>query len=188
VSQIIDERAPPVSRIGLVYLRPRRVAFVRAYGPYSNASQQAWDVLLAWLDRQNLKSHLSCGFGLAYDNPRRTTDDGCRYDACVELPDHYAELMSDGLAFQMLPGGAFARARHVGPHDTVKDSVTRIRDTWLPDQPHLVVDRTRPFLFCYLDDPRSCAHDDLRSDVCLPVKTPAEEGTRAHRSTDPMVA
>ena len=177
-----------VPRIGLVYQRPRSVAFVRAHGAYGMASQRAWDVMLSWINERGLLLQLPYGYGLAYDNPRRTAQGQCPYEACVELPDSYVELPTDGICFQTLPGGAYARTRHVGPYSGLRHSVVRIRDTWLTEQTHLTIDRRRPFMFTYLDAPGSCEPEELRTDVCIPVRAPSDDVFPRIKMSEPFDA
>jgi AraC family transcriptional regulator len=162
-------------RIGLVYMRPTQVAFVRSRGPYKTSTEQAWSMMDDWIDRHALKSSISCGFGLALDNPSAVDEKAIRYDACVKLPEGYENLKTDALAFQKLPGGAFARVRHVGDYGAIRESVALVRDKWLPDQTNLMLDPGRPFMFIYLDDPLKKDAAKLRSDVCIPVKTRHED-------------
>jgi AraC family transcriptional regulator len=162
-------------RVSLVYLRPRLVGFVRSQGPYASSSAQAWQALRDWLDRHDLTGKTGCGYGLALDHPQQVAPENCRYEACIDLPAGYENLKTDGLSFQTLPGGAFARIRHVGPYNKVRASVALVRDTWLPDQPRLLADRRRPLLIVYLDDPKTCAANKLRCDVCVPVRTHHED-------------
>jgi AraC family transcriptional regulator len=129
----------------------------------------------AWLDRHQLRSHISTSYGLCLDPPDSVKSHACRYDACVEVPAEYQAIQTDGIAFQMLPGGAFARVRHVGPYPTVRSSIVQVRDGWLAQQPRLLADRRRPLLVIFLDDPNVRAPDRLRSDVCVPVRTHHEE-------------
>jgi AraC family transcriptional regulator len=158
-------------RVGLVYLRPRRVGFVRVHGAYKQSSVAAWQTMAEWLERHDLTAQVSCGYGLAQDNPDSVAPQLCRYDACIELPDGYQNLKSDSLPFQVLPGGAFARIRHVGSYSTIRKSLAKVRDTWLPSQPRVLIDRRRPLLVVYLDDPNSRDATKLRCDVCIPVRT-----------------
>ena len=159
-------------RVALVYLRPRRVGFVRVNAPAATAGVEAWAEVTAWLERHKLSSQITCGYGLALD----TADTGsCRYDACIELPDGYENLKADSLAFQHLPGGAFGRIRHVGPYNKLGSSIAKVRDKWLPEQPRLLIDRRRPVLVVYLDDPKTRESSKLRCDVCVPVRTYHDE-------------
>lgn len=158
-------------RVSLVYLRPRQVGFVRANGPYKTSSVEAWQALTQWLERHDLSSQIGCGYGLALDHPDSVAPEQCRYEACVDLPGGYENLKTDGISFQTLPGGAFARIRHVGPYQNIRLSIAKVRDNWLPGQPRLLPDRRRPLLVVYLDDPKTCAANKLRSDVCVPVRT-----------------
>ena len=141
------------------------------YGPYKQSSVQAWAAMEQWLARHDLTSQSGCGYGLAHDHPQSVSPVQCRYDACVELPEGYENLKHDGLGLQYLPGGAFARIRHVGSYQSIKPSLAAIRDTWLPGQPRLLPDRRRPLLVVYLDDPKIREASKLRCDVCVPVRT-----------------
>jgi AraC family transcriptional regulator len=158
-------------RVGLVYLRPRRVGFVRVHGTYKASSTTAWQTMADWLVRHDLNGQTTCGYGLTWDNPENANSDPCRYDACVELPDGYENLKVDSLSFQVLPGGAFARIRHVGSYSKINRSIEKVRETWLPGQPRLLFDRRRPLLVVYLDDHKSRDLNKLRCDVCIPVRT-----------------
>lgn len=162
-------------RAGLVYLRPKQVVFVRSTGPYAASSVDAWDKMLAWIDRHNLTRDIGCGYGLALDHPGSTVPEDCRYDACITLPDGFIAPRDDSLPFETLPGGAFARIRHTGSYETVRSSITLVRDQWLSSQPHLLADRRRPLMTIYLGHPKLLDVESLRCDVCVPVRTGYEE-------------
>jgi len=172
---------PSAGSVNLVYIRPRQVAFVRTFGRYATAADRAWAVMLEWLDVRGLAIRTPCGFGLAHDNPGTVASQSCRYDACVELPPDFVENLSDGVSFQMLPGGAYARIRHIGPYADVGSAIGVIRDSWLSDQDSLTIDRRRPFLFSFFDDPRATDPASLRCDVCVPVRAPCEDVIPRHR-------
>ena len=157
-------------RVALVYLRPRRVGFVRLHGPSKTVGAQAWAEMTIWLKRHNLTEQITCGYGLTLDDLGKVGEQS-RYDACVELPDGYENLKADSLAFQHLPGGAFARIRHVGSYRTIDSVVVTVKEQWLPEQPRLLLDRRRPLLVVYLDEPASRDVSKLRCDVCIPVRT-----------------
>ena len=138
----------------------------------------AWAAMLAWIDRNRLVKEVTCGYGLALDHPQSTTPEDCRYDACVALPDGFIAPREDALPLQTLPGGAFARVRHVGSYNTVRQSITRVRDEWLAGQPNLLPDLRRPLLTIYLDHPHRQNVEQLRCDVCIPVRTEHEDPFR----------
>jgi len=162
-------------RIGLVYLKPRLVAYVRRTGPYRTSAARAWGELFAWIDRQGIRRQLTAGYGIAVDNPCRVSPDTCRYDACIELPADFPPSRAAALSVQTLPGGAFARMRHVGPYQNARTAITHLRDAWLGNQPNLILDKNRPVLIIYLDDPQLKDETLLKCDVCLPVSVGAGE-------------
>ena len=154
---------------------------MRAHGPYKTASIEAWRAMAEWLARHNLTAQIACGYGLDIDDSQGTHSLSCRYDACVDVPADYAALKIDGLAFQTLPGGAFARIRHVGSYAKVRSSLVQVRDIWLPEQPRLQLDRRRPLLVIYLDAPGKDRAAKLRCDVCVPVRTPFDDAFKRHK-------
>ena len=158
-------------RVSLFYLKPRRVAFIRACGPYALSSQKAWTEMFAWLTRNEVDIGGGFGYGLALDHADPVPPEKRRYDACIELPDAFVPAKNDGLALQKLPGGAFARVRNVGHYEQVGGFISKVRDQWLLSQDTLVVDNRRPLLVIYLDNPATQKGDKSRCDVCIPVRT-----------------
>lgn len=156
-------------------MRPKQVVFVRSTGPYAVSSVTAWDGMLAWINRHNLTGEITCGYGLALDHPDSTLPQEFRYDACIALPEGFIAPREDALPFETLPGGAFARIRHTGSYETVRSSITLVRDQWLSAQPHLLTDRRRPMMTIYLGHPQLQDVESLRCDVCIPVRTEHEE-------------
>jgi AraC family transcriptional regulator len=175
-------------RVGLVYLRPRQVAFVRAHGAYLPSAVEAWQTMAEWLQRHDLTKSVNCGYGLSLERDQDDMQPLCRYDACVELPGGYENLKTDGLAFQMLPGGPYARIRHVGSYLRVHKSVAAVRREWLPHQPRLLIDRRRPLLVIYLDHPGSRDIGRMRSDVCVPVRTHYDDAVSRSKIASAMAS
>ena len=156
---------------------------MRAHGPYKAASIEAWHTMSEWLSRHNLTTQINCGYGLALDESQGSQPQSCRYDACIDVPASYTALKNDGLPFQTLPGGAFARIRHVGSYAKVRASLVKVRDVWLPEQPRLRLDRRRPLLVIYLDAPDQNRASKLRCDVCVPVRAPFDDALKRQKIT-----
>ena len=169
-------------------MRPKQVVFIRSLGAYGVSSQAAWKGMLAWIARQRIRSQIDCGYGLAHDHPDSTPAGECRYDACIVLPQGFVSPRDDTLPFQTLPGGAFARMRHVGSYRTVRSSVALVRDQWLADQPNLLADRRRPLMTIYFDNPGEQAIDALRCDVCMPVRTEHDDAYRRTKFSEAQLA
>lgn len=152
----------------VVYLRPRAVAFVRARGPYKRSVGEAWMEMFGWLEKQGIRDDVSVGYGLAYDNPRLTGADNCRYDACVELPRDSLVALAGEIRTQYLPGGAYVRSRVAGSYLKIAQTLATMRDDWMP-KAGLALDLRRPVIAVYLSDPRHVAEDQRKADICLPV-------------------
>lgn len=167
-----------MAKAGLVYLRPVPVVFFRAHGPYATSVTAAWSNMFSWLDKNGMRKTAGRGYGLARDNPRVVGHEKCRYDACVEIPADFDPSALDGVMTQRLPGGAYARQRHVGHYEQIRDVIIDMRDNWAPTA-GLTVDSRRPIVTIYLIDPADADPSQLKADVCIPVAVGADNGRSA---------
>lgn len=158
--------------VGVVYMRPMAVAYVRRIGPHAEAGPEAWDKLKSWLEIKGLRRRVSCGYGLARHNHRlvgNVTAQRC-YDACCELPDGAEHEPSAGVDRQMLPGGAFLRMRLRSGLASIGPAFTALCHEHAP-RLCLAPDPTRPLVEVYFDN-KPGSTEEFRVDLCLPV-TPA---------------
>ncbi len=167
-----------MAKAGLVYLRPVPVVFFRVQGPYATSVNAAWTRMFQWLDKHGLRNTAGRGYGLARDNPRTVEPSRCRYDACVEVPPDVDPALLDELSMQKLPGGAYARQRHVGDLTRIRDVIVEMRDTWAPTA-GLAIDPRRPIVTIYLSDPAGTDTEKLKADVCLPIGAASDSGRSA---------
>ncbi len=163
---------------GFVYLRPLTVASSRGKGPYAQSSMAAWGRMFEWLNHSGMIRSTGCGYGLLLDDPRSTAPDQLRYDACVELIAGFTERLPADIGTRRLPGGAYARVRHTTGSNGLGVAISRLRDEWVPSQ-GLIMDSRRPIIEIYLDDPSLVGLEQLRVDICLPVKAQAEGEDRS---------
>lgn len=154
---------------GFVYLRPITVVAARVSGPYAQAAVEAWRQMFAWIDDSSLRSQIGVGYGLLRDDPAATPHEKCRYDACIALEQGLENMVPMGFCVQRLPGGAYARQRHLGI-DGLHAAITDLRDKWVPSHGLHVAPR-RPFIEIYLDDPTRVSEAKRRVDICIPVST-----------------
>ena len=155
-------------KLTYVYLRPANLICFRAVGPYSESAPRAWGQMFMWLDQQNLRGTVKRGFGLSHFDPRYTPSEKCRYEACIDLPEALPISAWEHMLPQKLPGGAYARYRHVGAHTELGGVISEIRNSWA-DNKDVVLASGRPLVEIYLDDPMFCPADKRRTDLCLPV-------------------
>lgn len=165
-------------RNAFVYLRPAHVAYIRAVGPYALSSREAWAAVMAWLERSGTRRATGCGYGLLLDNPKTTTPEKCRYDACIVVDEAHRELLTADFGFRRLPGGAFARKRHSGSIDAIGSVIAELRDNWVAMN-GLQLDPGRPLIEIYMQDPKTVPAERLRVDICVPIKAEFCEGQSA---------
>jgi AraC family transcriptional regulator len=162
---------------GLVYLRPSRVIYARAFGAYAASAPQAWDHLVSWLDKAGVPATLGRSFGLARDNPVSTSADKCRYDACVDLDPFFEERALRELGVLTLPGGSYLRQRKSDSYQEIAESLADLYAGFEPPA-GLKIDDKRPMVTIHLDDPRRLKRGPVRGEVCVPVsaKTARDSG------------
>lgn len=151
-----------------VYLRPSQLVGFRVVGPYQESAREAWAKMFGWLDQNGLRGTVKRGYGMAFDDPRHVPAERCRYQACIDLIDEMPLSAWTEMMPQSLPGGAYVRHRHFGSHDTISNVIRDMRETWCGNH-GVVLARNRPLVEIYLDDPKFCSTEKLRTDLCLPV-------------------
>jgi len=147
-------------KLNFVYLRPSQLVGFRKVGPYQETAGQAWSLMFDWLDRNCLHGKVKRGFGMAFDDPRKTVAEKCRYMACIDMPDMLPTPAWEDMIPQGLPGGAYARHRLVGDHSHISDVIRDIRDQW-SNRAGVVLAKGRPLVEIYLDDPKFCEPEKL---------------------------
>ena len=167
---------------GLVYLRPTRLVYLRLTGPYETTVPEAWSKLYAWYAKCGTGAPAGRAYGLARDNPHRVGADNCRYDACIETSPLIDERALRELGLITLPGGPYARSRHVASYDLLRTSLADLRDVYSAPR-DLKVDDRRPIVTIYLDDPRRMDDPLVRADVCVPISA-----ARANREGSQVAA
>ena len=151
--------------VQLETLDPSRVAFLRHVGPYSECAH-AWDRLLTWAGAEGLAGAGTRFIGLCYDDPRVTSAEHCRYDACVTVDAGVDP--PEGIALRELPGGLHVRTTHQGPYDRLGETYDALFGVWLPASGR--EPQARPCLEEYLNSPESTEPEELLTDVWIPLE------------------
>ncbi len=169
----------------LTYLRPVKVAYCRAYGPYANSAAEAWRNMTTLLDQTQIRTEVVRGYGLAHDNPQKSIPERLRYDAAVQLSENVTSEQTKAMAFTTFPGGVYIVGRHCGDHEQIRTVIRTLRDDCISGL-GLSLDTDRPLVEIYVDDPLFCPVEKLRTDICLPVSVSksinADNSVRASRA------
>ena len=157
-----------VVRIAYRYIRPLTVVYARSMGPYQASSAEAWRLMSAWLDRQQMRRRAKQGYGFFRDNPKLTAPELLRYDACVPATAGLDADPEAGIGRQTLPGGAYAVQTHIGSYADAGELFSRLHREIVPKR-GLYVDYDRPFVAIYLNDPVVTREVHRRTELCVPV-------------------
>ena len=107
-----------------------RVAYLRAHGPYKTSFASAWEKFGAWLHGRGFTGAGLRKYNIALDNPDVTAPDKLRGDVCIEVDDAFQPEGEVGV--QIIPGGLYAVASHVGPWTLVGLAWHWLFNVWLP--------------------------------------------------------
>jgi len=145
-------------------LPPRRVAFVRHVGPYTECAA-AWGKLCASPRIARFFGPNMQMLGACYDDPDVTAADKIRYDACIVVDEGFEA--GDGIDIQEIAGGDYAVCLHEGPYENLHGTYRGLYGQWLPESGREA--RSNPSIEIYLNDPKSTPPADLRTEIQLPL-------------------
>lgn len=142
-----------------------QIIYVRAVGAYKNVGS-AWGSVCEFAGRKGLLGPQSLMFGLSYDDPDHTEESKLRYDACIVIDN---DIKPEGeVGVKTTYGGKYAVFRHEGSYENLSRSYNDIFRNWLPESGFEVADA--PPMEIYLNDPEKVKPEELRTEICIPVK------------------
>ncbi len=144
---------------------PSRKAVCMAHkGPYFRIGE-TFRKLRNWRAENGIDAGMD--IGLYYDDPSATPPDELRSDAGAIVADDFA-IQDPRVHIVDVVGGAHAVYAHVGPYDGISNSWMEMYSKWLPASGYTFGDGV--CFEMYVDDCDKVPQDDLRTDLCLPVK------------------
>jgi DNA gyrase inhibitor GyrI len=123
-----------------------KVAYIRNIGPYGINNVQTMENLKSWAESKNLLDDESIILGIAYDNPKLTKPENCRYDTCLVVSDDFC--IEDGYVnMEDILGGRCAVFKICHTSEAVKKAWS---DIFTELSKHgYQLDETRPILERY---------------------------------------
>lgn len=144
---------------------------------FVRAAQRAWTELMPAVAAAGLVDQVRSHLGLVPDDPRGSSDAGCRYLAGVLFGHDLATQqgtclqpqvpLTGSLAWTPIAAGRYAVFMHVGPHDTLFRSWDAIANEWLPSSG--LARRDAPSLELSLNLSEQVAPLQLRTEIWIPV-------------------
>ena len=145
-------------------IAPRRVAFMRHTGPYSEVGA-TWGKLCRQLGKDGFIGPGAEFIGISHDDPEVTPPAKLRYDACVTVDAGFKPAGEIGV--QEVPGGEYAVLTHNGPYERLNQSYYRLLGQWLPRSGREL--GASPCFELYLNSPENTAPEDLLTDIHAPL-------------------
>lgn len=120
------------------------VLFIRRYGNYTKSPWSAWEAMVEFMHENNIDRSAQRYFGIAHDDPKITSEDKLRFDACILAQSGIKEQGEVG--HQVIKGGKYAIFIHYGSYDGLDTVFYNIFLKWLANG-NESYDDTR-FVFC----------------------------------------
>lgn len=159
------DTSPIVSRVEVREREEIQVAFIRHVGSYFEVNK-AWDRLCAWAGSENLFTGKNEFIGLCYDDPYVTPSGKIRYDACITLNRPIEPPPEIGT--QIIPGGKYAVATHLGSYDGLINAYRDLYGKWLPQSGYQLKNNTVSFEK-YINTSKENTSEDLITEIWLEV-------------------
>lgn len=150
-------------QVEVVSLAPFEVVALRNRGAFADLDQ-AYGALFEWAAGAGLVESIIGLHGIPWGDHREET---LEFDCAIRLDGELAAEPEAPLRRTTLDGGAFARARHVGPYEDIEAAVDGLLANWLPGSGHAL--RDAPIRYDFLDDPETVPAPLLRADILLPL-------------------
>lgn len=152
-------------QVKIVERAPVRIAYLRRTGAYGPGIGEFWrNEVYEWLNSAGLLG--APRYGIGHDDPSITAPEQCRYDAGVEVPEHFVATGAVQLA--TLPGGRYAALEFFGTPAEIPGAWAALLREWLPAS-GLQLD-ARPFFEFY---PTTARHDPetgaFECEITIPV-------------------
>ena len=139
----------------------------RQQGPYHEASEVAWAVLMKHAYKYHLLSQETAAYGVGLDAPDLVAPDQLRYEACISVQGN--PPTAGGIVRGLLPGGLYACFLHKGPYEELGKVYQYICREWLPQSGETL--RDAPFFEQYLNrNPQSTKPENLRTLIHIPLE------------------
>lgn len=151
----------------IVNLDKKRVIFCQKVGIYdSQMPKEAWDILINFVEKQQLSIDNAEFFGINHDDAEITESEKCRYDACITInPD----LKPEGqIGVKEIPGGKYAVFPYKGHYENLDDVYKEIFGNWYAKSGVELAET--PILEKYLNDPSETKPEDLLTEIYIPLK------------------
>jgi len=146
-------------------LPPKRVAFVRHVGPYTEVGQ-VFERFCAWAGRQGLFGPSTQVIGIGHDDPSITPPDKQRFDCCVTVGESFQPAGEIGV--QTIEGGEYAVLMHHGSYETLAESYRALYGVWLPVSGR--EPRHAPPFEIYHNSPKNTPPEQLLTEIHMPLE------------------
>jgi AraC family transcriptional regulator len=161
-----EPQARPLA-IEVVSLEPFEVAAVRAVGPVSER-YGVYGALFGWLETKALLPRVRGVWGVPHDDPISVPESQADFECCVDLGGPFEDEPKAGVRALRVGGGRWAKARHVGPYETLEETYERLYAT-LVDAPEWAIEDREP-LHHYVDTPDDAPPEKRRTDIYVAVR------------------
>jgi AraC family transcriptional regulator len=167
VEFLFDETGAAIMNVRIETLPERRIVRVRQTGPYKEAGERAWKILLGWASPKGLLGPATITLGIGHDDPTIIAPEQLRYDAAITVEAHVAAEAP--VEADILPGGEYAIITHKGPYEQLEEVYKRIMGQWLPQSGREM--RDSPWCFeVYRNNPYTTPPEELLTDIHVPLK------------------
>ena len=152
-------------KVIIVDRKPTMVAYLRHIGPYGKAISEFWmNEVAPWMETNGLLGRPR--YGISLDDPGITAPGKLRYDAAVEVPDHFVGAGRHQTT--VIPGGKYAVGKFKGNDRQVGEAWNWLLRDWL-SQSSMQLDARPCFEYYPVDAKYDPDTGEFECEISIPV-------------------
>lgn len=158
---------PAAPEISVKETTPVTVVYLEKKGPYSEAGK-AFEEIFALMGKKNVKLS-AAPMGVYYDNPEQVKPEETRYEVMCPFTGEFKG--DEELKVKELPAQEIASVIYTGPYEECGPTYKKLYG-WITENNYEPVGAP---IEKYLNDPSKVKPEELKTEICVPVKAKAEE-------------
>ena len=119
------------NQVNIVDFKETKVAVLEHLGPPERINDSVRK-FIAWRKENQLSPQKSATYNLLYDDPALTDPEQFRMDICAAIKTDVKEN-TYGIITKVIPSGRCAVLRHIGANENIRESVSYLYGSWLPE-------------------------------------------------------
>jgi len=165
--KLAEKPKPVMPAISVKELAPAKVVYLERQGPYSE-TDKSFEELFTLMEKKNIQVS-GAPMGIFYDDPEKVKPEETKYEVmCSFTGDFNGDA---DLQVKEQAGQKVVSTIYIGPYEKCAPTYKKLYG-WMMDNKYEVCGAS---IEKYLNDPMKVKPEELKTEICIPVKAATEE-------------